>query len=82
MSLFSRLFRTHPQSVDETYLEHMNVAFSFSGRLFRAALCAFVHGLVPGLFETTASRTIRELHGKMSNRHAPATVDSGSAQRA
>ena len=79
MTVLTRLFRDHPHSVDETYVEHMGVAFSFSLRLFKAAFCAFAHGIVPGVCETSASRAIRELHAEMANRHAPAGQPAGSS---
>ena len=73
-----RWFQAHPESVGETYREHQQVAFGFSGALLKAGLACFIHGLVPALFQTTASRTIVELHQKMAARrdHAPAAPSS------
>lgn len=59
------LFTRHPASVGESYLEHMEVAGSFSGRLFLASLACLVHALLPFLFERTASRIVQGLHGEM-----------------
>lgn len=58
MSILSKLFFDHPVAVGESYFAHMGFALRFSSRLFRAALAAFVHGFVPGVFETTASEAV------------------------
>ncbi len=63
-----RVFIDHPQSVNETYLEHMVFAGGFAGRLFLAAGAALIHALVPCLFEKTASRMIRTMYTQTSNR--------------
>ena len=64
----SRLFTEHPNSVDETYWQHMRFAGGFSVRLFAAAFAALVHALLPFLFERTASRMIDAMHHRMHNR--------------
>lgn len=69
----NRWFWAHPEEVDETYCEHQRVAFGFSAALLKAGLACFIHGLVPGLCQTTASRTIEELHQKMAARQNHAT---------
>jgi hypothetical protein len=63
--MIQRLFRDHPASVNETYLEHMGVAGSFGWSLLKASCACFVHALVPGLCECTGSRIITQLHGRM-----------------
>lgn len=80
--MLQRLFTEHPASVDETYLEHMGVAFSFAGRLFLASLACFVHGLLPFLFVRTGSSAIAGLHESMvtkRRRHAPGRLDARAA---
>ncbi|RDI62090.1 DUF6356 family protein [Microvirga subterranea] len=67
MSL-KRLFTEHPESVGETYLEHMGVALSFAFPLLRAGLAALVHAVLPFLCVTTASSTVKRLHARMVNR--------------
>lgn len=57
----ARLFTTHPGTVGETYFGHMAFAAWFSSRLMMAAGAALVHAFLPFLFETTASRIVREL---------------------
>jgi hypothetical protein len=75
--MLHRLFVAHPQSVDETYLEHMAVAGSFGWAMAKASCACFVHALVPGLCERTGSTIIRDLHDRMViNRHTrPAGAD-------
>ncbi|WP_235976603.1 DUF6356 family protein [Sandaracinobacteroides hominis] len=64
-SLANRLFRDHPASVDESYLQHMGVASSFGWAMLQASGACFVHALVPGLCEKTGSTIIRRLHDRM-----------------
>jgi len=63
-----RLFLSHPQSVDESYGEHFLFALGFASRLFGAASAALVHAVIPCLFETTASRMIRQMHERIVRR--------------
>jgi len=71
---FERLFIVHPHSVNEDYLAHAGVALRFALLLLRAGLAALVHALIPALFETSASSTIKKLHREMTER-------SGASQR-
>lgn len=64
----ARLFTTHPQTVGESYFEHMRFALWFSSRLLMAGGAALVHAVLPFLCETTASRIIRELHQRIEGR--------------
>ena len=66
---FFRSFVEHPASVGESYFEHMRFAGSFGVVLLGAAGAAFVHAIIPPLFETTASRLIKSLHQRMEARH-------------
>ncbi len=75
--MIDRLFRDHPASVNETYLQHMAVAGSFGWAMLKASGACFVHALVPGLCQRTGSRIITRLHVRMvTNRVAqPAPQD-------
>ena len=68
-----RCFISHPRSVDESYAQHAGVAFRISIRLFGAAFAALVHALIPCLFVTTASSTIKDLNAKVVSRGQTAT---------
>ena len=77
---FQRLFVAHPRSVNEGYLAHAGIALRFALLLFGAGLAAMVHAIIPALFETRASSTIKKLHREMSERahpsqHSCATLD-------
>ena len=65
---FITAFREHPASVGETYFQHMGFAISFGLSLIGAGLAAFVHALIPPLFETTASRILIRLHARICER--------------
>jgi hypothetical protein len=65
-----KLLTAHPSALGETYFEHQRAAFSYAFALLAAGLAATLHGLLPCLFATTASRTITRLHAHMQSRHA------------
>jgi hypothetical protein len=60
-----RLFTEHPESVDETYGEHMVRASCFGGRMVVAGLACMVHALLPFIFVHSGSQAIDELHARM-----------------
>ena len=62
------LFTDHQASVGETYREHMGVAFSFAGPLFKAAFASTVHAFLPFLCVTTASATVKRLNERIVSR--------------
>jgi hypothetical protein len=64
------LFMAHPEALNESYGQHMGHAMGYSGRLFAASFCAFVHGIFPFLFEKTASNAIKAMHAEMMARGA------------
>jgi hypothetical protein len=65
MSLFRSLFIEHPASVDETYLQHFASALSFGAKMIVAGVACMVHGVLPAVFMTRGSDTIRTLHDRM-----------------
>lgn len=68
-SLLHRLFLAHPETVNESYFQHMRFAFGFSFWLALAAGAALLHAILPFLFETTASGIIEKLVARMDARH-------------
>jgi len=66
--MIARLFTAHPEKVGESYFGHMAFAAWFASRLFAAGGAALVHAFLPFLFETTASRIIRELYERTHKR--------------
>ncbi|MBZ6075687.1 DUF6356 family protein [Microvirga puerhi] len=79
MSL-KRLFTEHPDAVGESYFEHMGVALSFAWPLLGAGLAALVHAFLPFLCVTTASKTVKQLYARMTNR-TPRPVQQGANDR-
>ena len=65
MQLIQRLFREHPESVGESYLEHLSQASYFGMRMLVAGLACLVHAIFPCLFKTAGRTAISELHAKM-----------------
>lgn len=66
--ILTQMFAAHPNSVDETYFEHMRFAGWFAMRLFAAGGAALIHAVIPGLFEKTAGKMIGEMHDRIVNR--------------
>ena len=60
-----KLFKAHPASVNESYLEHMLVALSFFIQFTYAAFAALVHAFIPFLFVKTGSKIISDLNQRM-----------------
>ena len=54
--------KQHLKSVNENYLKHMLVALKVSYNMLYGSLLALIHGLIPGLFQTSASNKIKELY--------------------
>ena len=54
--------KQHLRSVNENYFEHMLIALKVSSNMFYGSLLALIHGLIPGLFQTSASNKIKELY--------------------
>ena len=74
----NKFFTAHPETVGETYWQHMAVALSFAGALFGAAFAALVHAFFPAWFEKTASAKIACLHERIvRNRKKQTTRKDG-----
>ena len=83
MTAFLRLFTSHPRSVGESYWQHMATAATFGSRMMVAGFACLLHGLLPFLFVTTGSQTVRHLHDRMIShrsreRAAPERADLGA----
>lgn len=68
-NMVATLFLDHPASVNETYFGHMRFALGFAFWLGVAAAAALVHAFIPALCETTASRILKRLHARITDRH-------------
>jgi hypothetical protein len=58
----SALVTDHPNSVGETYIEHMCFALGFAGRMFAASLAAVAHAFLPFVFVSTGSDMVARMH--------------------
>lgn len=65
MTRILRAFTEHPESVGETYWQHMAAAFSFALALSLAAAASLVHSVFPFLCVKTASSLVTRLHDRM-----------------
>ena len=61
MKLISKS-KKHCENVEENYFQHMRVAQRISFELFTASIMAFIHSLIPALFQKNASKKIISLH--------------------
>lgn len=82
IAVWRKLFIDHPDTVEETYFEHMGVAMYFSGAMLFTGFACFVHAFIPGAFEKTGSRMVTHLYDRMvANRmrktaEEPVTLDA------
>lgn len=60
-----KAFTEHPNSVGETYFQHMRMSFRFGGRMLLASIGCFLHGLFPFLCVKTGSKAIIDLNHHM-----------------
>ncbi len=65
MSAFNRLFTDHPESVNESYWQHLATATGFGLRMIGGGILCLVHALIPGAFCTSGSDMICDLHERM-----------------
>jgi hypothetical protein len=52
------IFTSHPNSIDETYFEHLKAALCFSLNLFFASLACLIHAFFPFIFVNTAGKKV------------------------
>ena len=79
--MIRQLFTAHPNSVGESYAEHMRVALGFGARMIAGGLACLVHAVLPFLFVRTGSMMIAQLNETMvRNRHrAPVPANAAPA---
>ena len=57
-----KAFTQHPETVGESYFEHLGSAWGFAATMAVAAMACLLHGLFPFAFQASGSRRIRDLH--------------------
>lgn len=60
-----KLFKQHPASVNENYLQHMASALFFFTYFLFATFASLIHAFFPFLFEKTGSKIISKLNQRM-----------------
>ena len=70
------LFRRHPETVGETYWQHLRFAARTGGAMVAGGGACVIHGVLPFLFVTVGSRTIRRLAHRIERRQ---TLESTAA---
>jgi hypothetical protein len=63
--MFRKLFLDHPASVGESYTEHFGVAGRFGLKMVIGGTGCMLHALLPFVFKTRGSDTVRALHAEM-----------------
>ena len=64
------MFTDHPNSVGESYLEHMGTASGVGWQMIVGGLACIVHGIFPFWCKATGSKTIKRLSDRLiHNRH-------------
>jgi len=65
---FQLLFREHPASCNESYIEHLINAALFGAKLVIAGIACVVHAILPFLFVNTASARVKKLNEELGSR--------------
>ena len=60
--------KEHLDLVNETYIQHLKVAFNVSSLMIAGGFQAIIHAICPAIFQTSASDKIKKLHEKISKR--------------
>ena len=71
-----RLFTEHPESVGETYLQHLFAASGFAVRMVFGGIACLLHAIFPFAFRRTGSECIESLHQRMVLNRSSARVPS------
>jgi hypothetical protein len=79
MLVLERLFLAHPRAVGEGYVDHFAAAARIGAAMIGGGLACLVHAVVPALFVTTGSATIRGLHARLTVRRPR---EPGAVERA
>ncbi len=67
---------SHLKEINETYFEHMKMAQCFGFRMVLAGFACLVHSLIPNIFITTASDTVKVLNQEMTDRKSKSPTNA------
>ena len=62
------IFKQHPNSIGETYLQHFVKAFGFGVKLILIAVRVFIHAVFPWCFEHSTSDQFSKLNDILQSR--------------
>lgn len=65
MQFLSEKFTKHPNSVGESYFEHLFAALGFGFNMICSGFACILHGIFPFIYIKTGSNTITQLHNNM-----------------
>jgi hypothetical protein len=68
MQSFHNFLTAHIVAIDKTHGQNFLNAGYYFVMLLTAEICTLIHTILPFLFESTSSRIILKLHGKMTAR--------------
>lgn len=68
--MFSKIFREHPTEVGETYTEHFAAAGGFGVKMVAGGVACMIHAVIPAMFVTTGSGTVKKLYDQMVAKRA------------
>ena len=54
--------KKHLNEVNETYFQHMRIAFKIGFTMLVTGVFCLIHGLIPGLFKKTGSNQIAKMY--------------------
>ena len=73
--MFKNVFTEHPNSVNQTYLEHAVFALTIAGTCLIVTIVATVHSLLPMVFKNTGSNLLKKLNSKIEERDNSDPID-------
>lgn len=75
--MIRRLFLDHPESVGESYAEHLVMAGRFGLTMVAGGIACTIHAILPAAFPTAGSGTVGRLYAQMvAKRGAARTAQS------
>ena len=58
--------KKHLKEVNETYFQHMAIAFKIGFTMLVTGIFCLIHALIPGLFKKTGSNQIAKIYDMVS----------------
>lgn len=64
----NKLFIEHPHSVGMTYPQHCCFSFSIANYFLLASVQAYIHAIIPCMFQTSSSDCVNDINGIINSR--------------